>query len=199
MILPPLALEVPPLSPWGLCGVSARGVGTPGRGERLRGGRAWEGLPGASLACLSAALHGSAHPSTPLLSLRGGDHVGELPWKLRSSLKARRVESELAGGRDPGWGLGGATTPAWPVPSGAQPFSPETVCFQVSPRAPSPEKTHLPWSHGHCPLSPHPSEPRPDSPEEREPIIPVIQHGVARTQERPFLPYKGRELNLRDV
>ena len=33
VILLPLALEVPPLSPWGLCGVSARGCGDPREGE----------------------------------------------------------------------------------------------------------------------------------------------------------------------
>lgn len=31
VILLPLALEVPPLSPWGLCAVSAGEWGTPGR------------------------------------------------------------------------------------------------------------------------------------------------------------------------
>lgn len=107
------------------------------------------------------------------------------------SLKARPVESELAGGRDPGWGLrwGNHTCLASALQGSA--LLTRNLLFSVFTKSSFPVDDPPPEVS-------RPSEPGPDSPEERESIIPVIQHGVAKTQERPFLPYKGRERNLRD-
>ena len=84
------------------------------------------------------------------------------------SLKAKPVESELAGGRDPGWGLrwGNHTCLASALQGSA--LLTRNLLFSVF------TKSSFPIDDPPPELS-RPSEPGPDSPEERESIIPVIR------------------------
>lgn len=136
----PSPLSLGALGSW-LAGV---GVGTPGgRGEDLWVSRARKGgtcphLPGALLPACQLPPHGSPHRPTPPSASKA-----ETTWvschgncRVLFESQAGGIRSWLGEGSRLGTEVG-AITPVWPVPPGSA-LSPETFCFQFSPRALSP-------------------------------------------------------------